>query len=252
MKILKYRKGKGNEYKIITDKDEYKLYDDIIIKYELLLKKDIDDKDFTKILEENKLFSAYYDALKLINTKLRTEKEIKVLLKKKEYNYKEIDYAIKRLDKEGYLNHKVYIEAFIHDMLNLYLIGEDKILKDLVNLGFEEKEIRLYLDKIDKDIYKDKIDKYINKKLKANKKSEIEFKRKFLGELINKGFSKNDIMIFLENTNVVEDEEVTRRLIIKLYNKYIKKYDYNTVKLKIRNYLYQKGYKDIDIDKYIK
>ena len=225
MKILKYRKGKGNEYKIITDKDEYKLYDDIIIKYELLLKKDIDDKDFTKILEENKLFSAYYDALKLINTKLRTEKEIKVLLKKKEYNYKEIDYAIKKLDKEGYLNHKVYIEAFIHDMLNLYLIGEDKILKDLVNLGFEEK---------------------------ANKKSEIEFKRKVLGELINKGFSKNDIMIFLENTNVVEDEEVTRRLIIKLYNKYIKKYDYNTVKLKIRNYLYQKGYKDIDIDKYIK
>ena len=175
-----------------------------------------------------------------------------MLLKKKEYNYKEIDYAIKKLDKEGYLNHKVYIEAFIHDMLNLYLIGEDKILKDLVNLGFEEKEIRLYLDKIDKDIYKDKIDKYINKKLKANKKSEIEFKRKVLGELINKGFSKNDIMIFLENTNVVEDEEVTRRLIIKLYNKYIKKYDYNTVKLKIRNYLYQKGYKDIDIDKYIK
>ena len=43
------------KYKIITDKDEYKLYDDIIIKYELLLKKDIDDKDFTKILEENKI-----------------------------------------------------------------------------------------------------------------------------------------------------------------------------------------------------
>ena len=44
MKILKYKKIKGNEYKIITDKEEYKLYDDIIIKHELLLKKEINKK----------------------------------------------------------------------------------------------------------------------------------------------------------------------------------------------------------------
>ena len=41
MKILKYKKGKKNEYKIMTDEGEYILYDDIIIKYELLLKKEI-------------------------------------------------------------------------------------------------------------------------------------------------------------------------------------------------------------------
>ena len=40
MKILKYKKGKRNEYQIITDKGEYVLFDDMIIKYELLLKKE--------------------------------------------------------------------------------------------------------------------------------------------------------------------------------------------------------------------
>ena len=63
MKILKYRKGKGNEYKIITDKDEYKLYDDIIIKYELLLKKDIetnDDEIFNKVKQSGTAYYKYY------------------------------------------------------------------------------------------------------------------------------------------------------------------------------------------------
>ena len=41
MKILKYKKGKRNEYQIITDKGEYVLFDDMIIKYELLLKKEL-------------------------------------------------------------------------------------------------------------------------------------------------------------------------------------------------------------------
>ncbi len=49
MKILKYKKIRNNEYKIITDEGEYSLYDDVIVKYELLLKKEISKVDFKKI-----------------------------------------------------------------------------------------------------------------------------------------------------------------------------------------------------------
>ncbi len=131
MKILKYQKTKNNEYKITTDKEDYKLYDDIIIKYELLLKKEISEKEFTEILNENNMLKSYYTALKLVSIKLRSEVELKALLKKKGYNLKEINYAINKLVNEGYLNHEVYINAYIHDMLNLYLVGERKILNDM-------------------------------------------------------------------------------------------------------------------------
>ncbi len=251
MKILKYKKGKGNEYKIYTDKSEYRLYDDIIIKHELLLKKEINDKEFNSILKENKTLAAYYDSLNLINTRLRTEKELTTILKKKDYNSKDIEYALKRLNNEGYLNHKVYIEAYIHDRLTLYVEGENKILKDLITLGFNEEEVRPFLGKVSKDTYIEKINKYVNKKSKANKKSIGEFKRKTLNELINKGFYKNDINEALNNLELEENKEVLERLINKLYIKYSKKYDNNIVKLKIKSYLYQKGYSDVDIDKYI-
>ena len=131
-------------------------------------------------------------------------------------------------------------------MLSLYVVGEDKILNDLIKLGFKESEIRVYLDKIDKDVYLDKIRKYTDKKAKANRKSANEFKRKMLLELGNKGFNKSDITGYLETLEIEDNEEEIKRLVDKLYQKYIKKYDEATTKLKIRNYLYQKGYQNLD------
>lgn len=252
MKIIKYQKIKQNEYKIITDQGEYKLYDDIIIKYELLLKKELSDKEWQKIITENNLLKAYYDAIKVINIRMRTEKELEIILKKKNYTKKEIEYATERLQKEKYINHDAYIEAYIHDMLTLYLVGEKKIKEDLIKLGFTEKEIEPYLLKIDLNIYQEKIKKYIDKKAKTNKKSINEFKRKTLNELLNKGFSKEDILLYLEQINIEESQEEIEKLVNKLYKKYQNKYDLSTTKLKIKQQLYQKGYSNIDIDKYLK
>jgi len=109
---------------------------------------------------------------------MRSEVELKSLLKKKGYNTKEIDYAIDKLNKEGYLNHAKYIEAYIHDMLSLYLVGESKILNDLIKLGFNEQEILPFLNKVDKSIYLEKINKYVNKKIK--KKTKINFNSKLI------------------------------------------------------------------------
>ena len=42
MNITKFKKDKGNKYKVIIDNEEYILYDDTILKYSLLTKKNID------------------------------------------------------------------------------------------------------------------------------------------------------------------------------------------------------------------
>ena len=252
MKILKYKKGRKNEYKILTDEKEYVLYDDIIIKHELLLKKEINPQEWDLILKENNLLKAYYEGLKAINTKLRTEKELKAILTKKDYQTKEIAYALDRLTKEGYLNHPRYIEAYIHDALTLNIIGEQKILHDLKKLGFTYNEVEEQLSKVDKNIYQEKISKYINKKLKANKKSANEFRRKITMDLINKGFNQEDIISYLSSLKIEDNKEEISKIINKLYQKYINKYDLYTTKMKIKEHLYKKGYHNIDIDEHIK
>ena len=184
--------------------------------------------------------------------KLRTTKELKNLLSRKKYLAKEIEYAIDRLESEGYLNHQIYIEAYIHDALTLKLVGERKIRSELEKLGFKIDEINKYLSKIDPSIYQEKIKKYILKKLKTNKKSVSEFKRKIMLDLINKGFNKEDIEVFLNTLEIEENTQEIEKIINRLYNKYMNKYDLYTTKNKIRQYLYSKGYANIDIDEYIK
>ena len=114
-----------------------------------------------------------------------------------------------------------------------------------------KEEIEPFLKAVDKSIYQDKIKNYINKKVKSNKSSIMEFKRKTLKELIDKGFEKEDITNYLDSLDIIEDEDMIKRLVNKLYNKYINKYDLYTTKLKIKNYLYQKGYNNINIDDYL-
>lgn len=133
MKIQGYRYLGNSKYKVIINNEEYTLYEDIILKYDLLIK-DVNEKDLTKFLEENKRFEAYYVALKYIKAKLRTRKEIEEYLSKKDYNDFDIDYVTSRLEQEKYLDEKVYAKSYILDAINLKNIGPNKIVMELTNL----------------------------------------------------------------------------------------------------------------------
>jgi len=92
----------------------------------------------------------------------------------------------------------------------------------------------------------------ITKKVKSNRKSALEFKRKTLNELINKGFSKLDINEILDTFMISDDDLELEHLINKLYKKYSLKYDNKTTILKIKNYLYQKGYQSFLVEEHLK
>ena len=77
MEIKKYKKDKNNTYKVYIDDEVVALYDDVIIKYNLLLKKEIDKDKFIEITEYNDFLNGYYKSIKYINKKLRTELEIR-------------------------------------------------------------------------------------------------------------------------------------------------------------------------------
>ena len=58
--------------------------------------------------------------------------------------------------------------------------------------------------------------------------------------------------MFLNTLEIEENTQEIEKIINRLYNKYMNKYDLYTTKNKIRQYLYSKGYASIDIDEYIK
>ena len=244
MKIKTFKKKRSNLYELTLDNNsKINLYDDIIIQYNLLITKEILDKDFQEILQENNKIESYNIALKYINSKLRTEKEIKKKLQN--YNKESVTYTINRLKKEGYLNDQIYIKAYINDEINLKLIGPQKIIFNLKKLGFKEKDILEYLETFDDSIWLNKIDKYMTKKINTNHNlSSIMLKQKILTDLINRGFSKEMILSLLDNRDILDNEEIYLKEYHKLYKKLSSKYEGEGLEWQIKMQLHRKGFKE--------
>lgn len=243
MKIISYKKGKSNKYEVtLSNNESVLLYDDIILKYELLTKKEIDNQKLKEIILDNAKYDVYYAMVKDISKKLRTEKELRT--KFKDYDNEVVDYAINRLKDEKYLNNELYIRAYINDAINLKLIGPNKISKNLLNLGFEKTEIEKYLEVIDNDVWQDKINKLIKKEINSNHTySGNVLKMRIQNKISNLGFELNMITKLLNDYDFSLSEEEYLREKEKAIKKYSKKYSGYLLEQKVNNYLYQKGLK---------
>lgn len=242
MKIQGYRYLGNSKYKVIINNEEYTLYEDIILKYDLLIK-DVNEKDLTKFLEENKRFEAYYVALKYIKAKLRTRKEIEEYLSKKDYNDFDIDYATSRLEQEKYLDEKVYAKSFILDAINLKNIGPNKIVMELTNLGIDKNIVLDELFIFNDHLEQEKIYKYIEKSINNNhNNSSYILKNKIKQNLINLGYNPSIINKCLNEYNI-DDNEIYQKELEKVRSKLSKKYTGKELEYKIKQNMYRKGFK---------
>ena len=251
MIIKKYTKMKSNKYKVQVDDIEVKLYDDVIIKYQLLRKKELTLEEFEEITEYNDRLEAYYKALKYINNKLRTEKEVFYYLDKT-YCKSIIKETIERLKSDGYLNKELYLKSYLADQINLSNNGPEKIKKDLIKLGFSEEEFRDKIDKIDDSIWLDKLRNIVNKKIKANHSyGSYKLREKIIYDVGNIGYYKWMIEEILNELDVSVDSKVIEKEYQKIYNKLSKKYEGSELNYQVRVKLLQKGFSNSEIEKVI-
>lgn len=248
MKIEKYVKDKQNKYKVTIDGEVYTLYDDVIVKYALLMKSEIDKSLFDEIILLNDELKSYYDSIKYITKKLRSEKEIHEFLKKKEISESVIKKTIKRLKDNNFLNEDIYLKSYINDQINLSNNGPKKIKNNLIKLGLDEEKINEYLNNIDKKIWQDKIDNYIAKKIKVNHtSSSYMLKVKMQNDLVNLGYDKEMIMLSISHYDII-DTDICSKEIEKARKELSKKYSGYELEQKIKMRLYRKGFKISSIE----
>ncbi len=246
MKIVKFKKDRTSKYKIYLDDDNILLlYDDVIIKYNLLVKKDLSSELLKEIIKYNDFIESYYKSIKYINKKMRTELEVRKFLKKEELDETNIDEIIKRLYKDGYLNKINYICAYINDQYNLTNNGPLKVNKSLISLGYKEEDIIEYINNYEWD---SRIEKIILKKIKTNHKlSNNNLKIKINHDLINLGYSKDSINEVINNVTFKDDYDILSNELRKVKNKYKLKYSEEKLEYKVINYFLKLGFDLSDI-----
>ena len=251
MKIGKYTKLKSNKYSVLIDEIAVKLYDDVIVKYELLRLKEIDEKLFKEITEYNDKLEAYYKALKYITKKLRTEKEIYKYLDKT-YNKDIILETIDRLKKMGYLNKDLYLKSYLSDQVHMTLNGPNKIRKDLSSLGYEEDEFEEEICNIGDDVWLSKIEKIVNRKINSNRNlGNNKLKEKLVYDLGKMGYYKWMIEDVIHRTEFNSNINILEKEYNKLYTRLSRKFDESNIDYQIRMKLLQKGFYSSEIDEFI-
>ena len=245
MKIIKYKKGTKGKYKIFLDNDNtIVLYEDVILKYNLLLTKEIDEKLLIEIDKYNQECDVYYIALTSINNRFKSTYELRQFLIKKEYPEDLIDKAIDKLLKQGYLNDRMYARSYINNQLITTNKGPYKIRKELsekkIDSDIIEDEIELYTD----EEQTNKIKKLIEKGIKTNhNRGGVVLKQKIYNDLKLNGYDINLINSIINDYSFENNQDIAKKEYDKLYRKYSRKYSGSELEKIIKEKLYQRGLK---------
>lgn len=248
MKILKYEKKNNGMYQVFFDNNyNVDINEELILKNQLLIKKELTEKELEVILQENEKYIAYNIAIKYISIKMRSKKEIREYLTKKNINDIYIDEVILMLEKERYLDDLRYAQAYVNDKVHLSNDGPNKIKMKLKEHEINGEDISKALESFSFEIQKEKIDKIIAKQINSNRnKSSYMLKNKIITYLTGLGYGKEVIMSSLNNIEIKNDKELYNKEYQKIYKKLSKKYSGDELLFKVRQKMYSMGFKDIE------
>ena len=243
MKVIKYKKMANSRYKVyLEDNHELLLYEDVILKYNLLIRKDIDEKLIIEMDKYNQEIDVYYVALNSIKNRFRSVYELRGILLKKEYPIDLVDKAIDKLISQGYLNDRSYCKSFINNQMITTNNGPYKIIRELnekkVDSSIIDEEILVFSS--EEQI--PRIKKLIEKGIKSNhNRGGVVLKQKIYNDLKNLGYDISLINSIISEYDFGNDLDIAKKEYDKLYKKYSRKYSGDELKYKIREKMYLKG-----------
>lgn len=194
MKIIKYKKmGLGNYQIEFDDSTKLKLNEDIILKYNLLYKKEIDEYFLQELVNENNKYDIYNKCVKYIGVRLRSINEVKEYMHRKDIDDEYIEKIIQKLKQNKLLDDLVFTQAFIKDKLRFSTMGPYKIEKELKNHKIDQEIISKYISEIDDDFLEEKINKLILKMIKTNREKNNS-RNRIYNNLLALGY-RNDMIV---------------------------------------------------------
>lgn len=243
MKIIKYKKKRNGQYELkLESGNSFCLYEEVILAFELLLKKEIDDSEKEKIMLLNQEYDVYYVALKALKSRFRSVKELKDYLIKKEYPVEYVDKAVSKLLKQGYLDDVSFAKAYINQQIITTSKGPRKIEKELLSKGVSSDIIYREMVVFTKEEQVEKITKVANRLIRSNRsRGGAVLKKKISNDLMNLGYDSSIIQEVFSTLDFGDTSDIAKKEYEKIYRRLSRKYSGVQLEYKIKEKLYQKG-----------
>ena len=202
MKIIKYEKKSNGKYLLYLDNNEkVELYEDTILKNNLLYKKEINKKELSTLIEDNNISNIYNKCINYISVRIRSTKEIYDYLKKYTTDEDLIEEIIDKLTKNKLLNDSSFAGAFVKDKWHFTTMGPYRIKNELKIHNISNEIIEEEINKISEEEIITKLEKQLNKIIKSTKKKET-LRNKAYNNLISLGYSIDNVLEIINKYNL--------------------------------------------------
>ncbi|MBR2828158.1 MAG: RecX family transcriptional regulator, partial [Bacilli bacterium] len=193
MKIEKYKKMSKGRYQLLLDNGEkLVLYEEVILKFELLLKKEIDVNTMIEVDKLNQEWDVYYQGLNSLRVRYKSIYELELFLLKKEYPQDLVDKSIHKLMEQGYLNDRSFTKGYIHNKMVTSNSGPNKIEKELLDKKIDLSIISEEMKVFTREEQEIKVKKIIEKEIRSNRnRGGIVLKNKIYHDLIQYGYDSS-------------------------------------------------------------
>ncbi|MCL1632043.1 RecX family transcriptional regulator [Sporolactobacillus sp. CPB3-1] len=231
------------------------VHEDILVREALHKGLELSAEQVERIRREASGTRAYNAGLRYLAHRMHSVFEMKEYLKKRSFDVRQIDYAIQRMLDEKLLDDETFANSFARTRIQTSTKGPQLIYRELLQTGVAQ-EIAARTEKlfsIDEQIAHAR--KYLAKHTSSvkNKKSSAEARLVLARLLMQHGYSReisnhvlNEITDFLEEN----EKNALANQAEKAMQKY-KKFTGRAFALKVRNFLYHKGFPLDAIDSFL-
>lgn len=192
MQVVNINYSKSKEVFEVVFEDETKLLlnYNIFEKYKVSVDMDFSENEILEMKYFSDIERAKSRAINYISGKLKTKYEVRLKLKENGFAEDVIDEVLDILEKEEYLNDKVYCEIFIEDKKKLNGYGKNKIKSLLIQKGISKNIFEDFLNEFEYDEEFDNALKMGIKKqeLLSNEEDNFKKKQKIINYLTYRGF----------------------------------------------------------------
>lgn len=192
MQVVNINYSKSKEVFEVVFEDETKLLlnYNIFEKYKVSVDMYFSEDEILEMKYFSDIERAKSRAINYISGKLKTKYEVRLKLKENGFAEDVIDEVLDILEKEEYLNDKIYCEIFIEDKKKLNGYGKNKIKSLLIQKGISKNIFEGFLNEFE---YEEEFDNALKmgiKKLEllSNEEDNFKKKQKIINYLAYRGF----------------------------------------------------------------
>lgn len=164
------------------------VHEDIMVKYRLLKGAVLFEEDIRAIVRADELQQAYVQALRYLERKPRTSKEIAVRLTQKGFEAELIEQVIRRLEDERFVDDALYAEQWTKQRVYGHKKGRIWVKHELQQKGVSKEEIAQAIEQLEPERELESAIQAGLKKWRQTKGSVKERKQKTAAYLLRRGY----------------------------------------------------------------